>query len=823
MYESGTPVLIFDRKVHGESYTAYQGADNAAIGESAARAARNLCSGEAEIIEIRGLSGSTPADERHQGFAAYVERTPGMRIAGEGYGNWGNTDAARVADSLLELYPKANLIYAHNDRMAIAAAEVARQRGRTDMKIVGIDAAPEIGIKAVADSLIDVTFLYPTEGYRLIRTALAILDGQPYERITRLPASAMVDASNAEILMLQNSELQEETERIQWLKSRVDEYWTRHSAQTTLLYAVIAILVLLIVLTAVVLRAFWARKRHQEKLAQQNHMLEQQRDTMMQLNEQLNEATQSKLMFFTNVSHDLRTPLTLIEGPVEQLAEDPHLDTRQKSLMKIARKNVRILKRLINQVLDFRKYENGKLTLHLSEADLASLLTDWCDAFRAIAVDRDMDFRLEIEPGVDFKMAIDVERIERVMFNLISNAFKYTPSHGEITVRLHRDESNVTIDVADSGKGISAEDLSHIFERFYQVDKVHPNGSGIGLSLAKGFIELHEGTLEVESEPGKGSVFKVTLPLRHVAASASPCAASIRPEDVATELDTVQMAPSEVDPDRTLVLVIDDNQDIRTYISSLLGDDYTIITASDGAKGVKMASKYVPDLVICDVMMPVMDGLECCRRLKNEQATSHIPVLMLTACSMDEQRIQGYECGADGYVSKPFNAQVLIARCKSLIENRRRILTQWPGLPPASGQSPHREQQEIIKEASAPETNATQGVGEIDSEFYRKFVSIVESEMGNADLSVDSIASSLGLGRTQFYRKLKNLTNYSPVELIRNMRLARARVLLTTTEQTISEIAYGVGFSTPAYFSKCYKDRYHETPSEIRERLKPQG
>ena len=255
--------------------------------------------------------------------------------------------------------------------------------------------------------------------------------------------------------------------------------------------------------------------------------------------------------------------------------------------------------------------------------------------------------------------------------------------------------------------------------------------------------------------------------------------------------------------------MIDDNPDIRSLIGTLLGKDYAVLTASDGREGLEMARRYVPDLVICDVMMPVMDGLECCRQMKNDPATSHIPLLMLTACSMDEQRIQGYDCGADAYLSKPFSPAVLVARCRSLIENRRRIRALWPqqqSQPPVTADATGRN--EPARDAE-PDT--------IDSEFYRRFCALVEKEMANQDLSVDTLAGKMGLGRTQFYRKLKALTGFSPVELMRNMRLAKARILLATTEKSVSEIAYEVGFSTPAYFGKCYKDKYGETPLEIRD------
>ena len=805
-YAQGIPIVIFDRNIHGDTYTAYQGAYNIGIGRSAAHYARHLIGKEGEVIEIHGLSGSTPAMERHQGFVEEAEHN-GLRILATVYGNWNYEDAAVVCDSILRIHKEVDLIYAHNDRMAIAAADMARKHG-IDVPVIGIDAAPEIGLKAVAEGKIEATFLYPTEGYRLIRTALAILKQEPYEREVILPNTSVVDLSNADILLLQNETLKEETHKIELLKSQVEDFLTRHAAQTYLFYLVVTVLLLLSGVFFLLLHAFWQRKRYQNELLTQNVLLEQQRDKQKALNEQLNLATQSKLNFFTNVSHDLRTPLTLIAEPVEQLAEADNLTVKQHTLLNIATKNIRILKRLINQILDFQKYEHGKLDLHLREIALAPLIKEWTEAFQSLARQRSMKLSIELSMDDTYTLALDPEKIERIFFNLMSNAFKYTPQNGKILLRCVGDEQTLTLTVEDNGQGIAKTDLNHIFDRFYQVDRVHPQGSGIGLSLVKAFVELHGGTIRAESEEGAYSRFIVTLPVRHVQEKGT------QPEerplltatDVEQELSQIKQEPTALRSDDPLLLVIDDNEDIRALVALLMREEYNVIGAADGKEGVRLAAKYVPDLIICDMMMPVMDGLECCRRIKQEVSTSHIPILMLTACSMDEQRAQGYESGADGYLAKPFNHAVLKARCHNLIENRQRIKQLWAQNP--TGGLPHIEH-------TAPKPATT---GDVENAFYARFLEIIQAEMGNAELSVDQLAAQMGLGRSQFYRKIKALTNYSPVELLRNLRLKRARDLLLTTDKSISEIAYEVGFSAPAYFTRCYREAYNETPTDLREK-----
>ncbi|MCH5318945.1 MAG: substrate-binding domain-containing protein [Paramuribaculum sp.] len=804
VYNSGVPVVIFDRNINGESYTAMQGVDDEGIGRSAAHYAATHYGDNITVIELQGLPGSTPAIARNAGFQQEA-RKHNFNTVATAYGNWNYEDAADVVDSLLEENPDVDLIFAHNDRMAIAASEIARKRGLST-KVIGIDAVPEVGVKAVADSVIDATFIYPSAGDKLINTALAILKGEPYQRKNILPPSSPVDASNVDLIIFQNQSIDENAEKIKILKGDLDNYWEKHSSQTYLFNIVIVLVIILCVFVFLLLRAFWQRKKYHDEILRQNKLLEEQRDTEKELNRQLHEVTQSKLMFFTNVSHDLRTPLTLIAEPVSQLADAENLDPTQKKLIGIAKRNVIILNRLINQILDFRKYEHGKLALHVSEANLLPLISDWTESFIELAKRHNMRLTAEIDIPDGFSMAIDVEKIERVFFNLMSNAFKYTPEHGNITLSCYIKDNELFLSVKDNGQGISAMDIDNIFDRFYQADKVHPKGSGIGLSLAKAFVEMHGGTISVESELGEGTEFIVRIPVTHTEGiPSSSFERSVTTEDVEAELGEKQETTLSNSDNKPLLLVIDDNLDIRQLIGELMSDEYSIIFASNGKEGVRMATKYIPDLIICDVMMPEMDGLDCSNFIKGEVSTSHIPILMLTACALDEQRISGYEHGADGYISKPFSSKLLKIRCKNLMDNRRRIYDYLSG----EGCPPSAKRKE----------KPTEGITDMENEFYSRFISRVKEKMSDPDLNVDALASDMGLGRSQLYRKIKALTNCSPVEIIRDLRLKKARELLTATDMTISEIAYQVGFSTPAYFTRCYREVYNETPTDLRDKI----
>lgn len=823
---AGIPVIVFDRNVTGDNYTAYQGADNDSIGLQAADYIYSKLGADARILEIYGNPESTPARGRHDGFVRGISAHPGMQIVATGIGDWIDERASAQADSLLALHPEVNVIYAHNDRMAMAAGEAAHRRGMKPL-LIGVDAAPEIGIRGVSEGKLDATFLYPTEGNRLIQTALAIAQGKDFEKITKLPAASAVDKTNADILLIQNESIKGETQKIADLQQEVDRYWLAHQSQTTVLYASLICLILLFALVFLAVSAYWQKRRREAKLTEANQRLQHQRDQLTQLNEQLNAATQSKLMFFTNVSHDLRTPLTLISEPLRHLADASNLTPQQRAMAGLANKNVHILKRLINQILDFRKYENGRMELNLKETDICALIDEWTAAFAGVARQRRMHLETSCPGSGQLHLAIDVEKMERVFFNILSNAFKYTPDNGTIRVEVKTVADNLAITVSDNGRGIPEEDLGHIFDRFFQVDKISPTGSGIGLSLAKAFVELHGGTLTAVSQEGQGSSFTISIPVRHVAETPVETSAAITKSDVDAELadvDTPVNALSHInnendaaaDSAKPLLLAIDDNTDILTLLTGLLSDKYRVITAHGGAEGLRMACKYVPDIVVCDVMMPGMGGMECCERLKSEVSTSHIPVLMLTACSLDEQRVEGYEAGADGYVSKPFNSDVLLARCDSLVANRRRIRNLYESAVsssaiPTAVPSLSRKGEEKPLPPKA---------GQLDNDFYRRFLDAFRAQMSNADLSVDTLASELGLGRSQFYRKIKALTNFSPVELMREIRLKEARQQLLGSDRNISEIAYAVGFSTPAYFTKCYREAFGQTPSETRAGVK---
>ena len=804
-YRQGIPVVVIDRKILSDKYTAFVGADNYEIGKDVGQYILNRLHGKGKVLEITGLEGSTPAMERHKGLTDVLKEEPGIEITASVDGAWLQSVAGEKMDSVFQTNKNIDLVFAQNDRMAIGAYLSARQQQlEKEMLFVGIDALPgkEYGVEQIINGVLDATFIYPTGGDKVVQVAMDILEKRPYERDTKL-STALVDKTNARVMQLQTDHITEQDGKIERLNNQVNEYLSRYSAQTMFLYACLIILLLFAALLAIIVRAYWTKNRMNMKLSRQKKKLEEQRDQLISLSKQLEEATHAKLVFFTNVSHDFRTPLTLVADPVEQLLEDKALTPRQQSLLKVVHKNVHILLRLVNQILDFRKYENDKLELVRANMNLRVQLQEWSHSFQTLALKKHIHFVLEVnDDRADYLMAVDAEKMERVYFNLLSNAFKFTPENGTITVTLStltKEEGGryARLVVADTGSGISVQHIRHIFDRFYQIDVNHA-GSGIGLALAKAFVELHGGEITVDSVEGKGTVFTVDIPMTVVEEPSADLVQEprITQQTVVEELEDMETEEQIPDENKECILIIDDNADVRDYVKSLLKEEYTVIEAPDGRAGLKKAMKYVPDAIICDVMMPVMDGLECCRKLKTELQTSHIPVMLLTACSLDEQRIQGFECGADSYISKPFNSKLLLVRLRNLMDNHKR-LKQFFG-----------DKTTLSKEP----------VSDVDKGFVDRFRELIEENLADSELSVEDLGSKMGLSRVQLYRKIKALTNYSPNELVRIARLKKAASLLASSEKTISEITYEVGFTSPSYFTKCYKEYFGESPTDFLKR-----
>ena len=464
-----------------------------------------------------------------------------------------------------------------------------------------------LGVEMVNNGILEASFIYPTGGDRVAQVAMAILQGTPYSRESLL-STELVNSANARIMLMQNTQIATLDEKITMLDEKLDSSMVKYSYQRKLLWLIVAFLAIIFMLLCVAVYGF-------RKMLLMNRILEDQK-------KQIEEQREAKLAFFTNVSHDFRTPLTLISDPVEQLKKNGSLNDKDRFLLDLIYKNVTVLRRLVNQILDFRKYESGKLDLRLSEFDMATALKDWADSFMDLAWRKHITLTLNVDPScVGLKVVADMEKMERIAYNLLSNAFKFTPERGTIDVNLGlAEDGSLLWSVADSGVGLSEEHIKHIFENFYQVSSVHHSGSGIGLALVKVFVEMQGGEISVSSRKGNGTNFSMKFPVRQNGDVITPAADNERMEvmrngakcDAGQQTvtsDVFDSSHERNDDGKESILIIDDNSDVREYLRSLLESHYYVMEASNGEEGFRVAAKRVPDAIICDVMMPVMDGM----------------------------------------------------------------------------------------------------------------------------------------------------------------------------------------------------------------------
>lgn len=501
---------------------------------------------------------------------------------------------------------------------------------------------------------------------------------------------------------------------------------------------------------------------------------------------------EQKLQFFTNISHDIRTPLTLIIGPLEDIISSEKSGTWLNKQHRVMYKNASLLLRLVNQILDFRKIEKENLNLNYSKIDISNFTRTIISQFENVASQKGIN--LFIKESIESKYIFaDKDKLEKVLLNLLSNALKYTSEDCYIEVSLTILEESIIIKVKDSGEGIEERDLSNIFKRFYQSENSGSGGTGIGLALVEKIVDLHRGTIGVESKKGEGSTFSVQLPIGDETLVCKPAEESLDPT---SELEISIDLPEESGQKKSTqedILIIDDNDDIREYLKDSLQGEYKIYTASNGLQGVEKAKEVLPTLIICDIMMNGIDGIEVCEMVKTDINTSHIPLILLTSKTSEESTIEGYKKGADDYITKPFSMKLVKTRVQNLIMQRSKL-------------------REKISLLDMPICSTPKNM---DEEFIAEIVKFIEDNLSNADLSVEDIASSVSMTHDQYYRKIKNITGLSASKFTRKIRLNRAAKYLKERQYTISEILYRVGFSTPSYFTRCFKEEFGCTPSEM--------
>ena len=781
-YRAGIPTIITDRKVNTDQYTSFVGANNYEIGLAAGNYAAHYLPPNAIILEIWGLTQTSPAQERHKGFVDALREREDLSFR-KIEGQW-LVDTARMELRKLEHPEQIDFVYAHNDMMAIAAREyfIAWDsiRGR-DLRIIGVDAVAGAGLEAVEDGRINASFLYPTGGEQVIRTAMRIIQGEPVDKFIPL-RTAPVDHQSARTLLLQADQLQKYKQRIEAQRSRIDGlsdrfYFLRNSLGV--------ISLLMIGFIALSIYAFYINR----KMRQANRKL-------ISLNAEMKEVTAQKLQFFTNVSHEVRTPLTLILAPLDRLIvslrESPYA-----SDLGLIQKNANRLLRVINQILDFRKVEGKQEKLAVREIDLVPFVGEIKSYFDSMASVRAISYTFTSSIK-QCTLWIDPDLLEKVFFNLLSNAFKFTPGGGSVQIELTEEGGRVFIRVIDTGSGIRPANLPHLFDRFYTEDR--SMGTGIGLHLVKEYIDMHGGETRVESEPGQRTTFTVCLrkgkahfedsdlmetPVSHQAYEAS------RLDDSETKEMLSKTYPYTI-------LITEDDDEVRGFLERELSLHFKIRTVANGKDALRVLEEEEISLVVSDVMMPEMNGFELCRTIKSQLPFSHISVILLTALTDERQRIFGITGGADDYIQKPFHTDYVKIKIIHLLQERQKLRERLL--------EKLRDNKLLLSEPEKVES--------IDDTFLRKFAEQIEAVYADPEYNVEKLSETLGLSRGHLHRKIKELTGTAPVEFLRTYRLNKATQLLRQNAYTVSEVAYRTGFSSPAYFSKCFKAVYGVTPTE---------
>lgn len=548
--------------------------------------------------------------------------------------------------------------------------------------------------------------------------------------------------------------------------------------------------------------------------------------------------TNMKLRFFTDISHELRTPLTLISGPVEYVLNNAQLPEDAREQLQVVERNTNRMLRLINQILDFRKIQNKKMKMQVQRIEVVAFTRKIMENFDSVAEEHHIDFLFETEKS-ELYLWVDVDKYEKIIFNLLSNAFKYTPNGKMIKMFIHEDEDTVSIGVQDQGIGIAENKKKSIFVRFENlVDRNLFNPStGIGLSLVKELVEMHKALISVDSKLGEGSCFKVdfqkgkehyddsvefmqddvTVGLEVHRQQVEDTDEAVFSQSVTEE--TVQ-GNGEVETPKGLMLLVEDNSELRIFLRSIFSSKYRIVEAADGMEGWSKALKFLPDIIISDVMMPEKDGIAMTRELRADMTTSHIPIVLLTAKSSIESKLEGLEYGADDYITKPFSATYLKARVKNLLAQRQKLQTLYrQDLMSAGVAVPVPGEQTEENVTAGSETDKSPSMSPNDRKFMDKLVDLMEKNMDNGDLIVDDFVRELAVSRSVFFKKLKTLTGLAPIEFIKEMRINRAVQLIETGEYSMTQISYMVGINDPRYFSKCFKQKMGMTPTEYRDKV----
>ena len=810
IYNSNIPIVLIDRRINSEKFTSFVGASNFEVGQNAGKYTVSLLKGKGNVLEITGLNSASPFIDRDNGFMNIISKNKGIKLIAKI--NDHELNYVKKLDSVIKNNKNIDVIFAQSDYIAKIVYQICKNIGvERKIKIIGVDglSLSGMGMDMVANNQMKATVLYPTGGQEAIQTAINILEKRPFKKENALE-STIIDSTNVKILQQQSRKVIEQQLDIDKRQNRIEQQINISKNQTNIILAISITLALALILSSIFYYLFKENKKISKKLMAQKDEISEQRNKLVILVEQVKEATEAKFNFFTNISHELRTPLTLILGPLEDTMSSSRLHFTLKNNLELVQRNAIRLLKLINQLMDFRKIEEGKMKLNVTKNNLGNFVLEIANEFKELAKKKHISLNVN-NMATGLNIYFDNAMIDKVLFNLLSNAFKFTEEHGTINITIDQDEENslAIVKIEDDGIGMSNEDVEHAFDLFYQGHSSTFKGTGLGLSLSKELIIAHKGDIEINSKKGKGTCFTIKLPLEQD---------HVKPADIKSEFtqnnfikdsyiyisdilphhyEKVSKEPLE---NVASILIIEDNDDLKEFLKNRLEGTYEVHTANNGNEGINKAFDIVPDLIISDIIMPGISGLKIAETLKNDLRSSHIPIILLTAKSSIEDQIEGMKSQADLFISKPFNLTYLEESIVSLLKNRTILREHYTS--------------ELPSESRSNTSN------KLDRKFISEFTSIIEANLSNEDFSVDDIYKGLGISKIQLYRKTKALLGFNVNDYILTVRLQKAKYLLNNEDLSISEIAYKVGFASQAYFSTVFKSKFSVTPSEFKEASK---
>lgn len=806
-YDSKIPIVLIDRRINSEKYTAFIGASNYEVGQNAGKYTVAILKGRGKVLEITGLNTASPFIDRDKGFIDIISKNKGIELIAKINDHEANFE--KKLDSFIKKNKDLDVIFAHSDYIAKNVYQICKNNGvERKIRIIGVDglSVEGMGMDMVASNQFKATVLYPTGGQEAMRTAINILEKKPFKKENTLE-STLIDSINVKILQQQARKVIEQQNEIDSRQLKINQQILISKNQTNIILAISITLAIALILSSVFYYLFKENKKISRKLMAQKDEISSQKNKLEKLVTQLKEATDAKFNFFTNISHELRTPLTLIIGPLEDTLVSSRLHFTLKNNLELVQRNAFRLLKLINQLMDFRKIEEGKMEINASTQVLGDFVFEISNEFKDLARKKHISLNMN-DKTAGLNIDFDQSMIDKVLFNLLSNAFKFSEENGTINITIDQDkeQENAIIEIEDNGIGMSTEDAEHAFDVFYQGHSSTFKGTGLGLALSKELIKAHNGNIIINSKKGSGTCFTITLPFKQ-----NKGLRAIEYNDdknlKETHIYTTDVLPHNYEKVTTKtsenlasILIIEDNDDLNSFLSNRLEGSYEVLTAKDGNEGMNKAFDVVPDLIISDIIMPGMSGLKLAEILKNDLRTSHIPIILLTAKTSIEDQIEGMKSFADLFISKPFNLKYLEESIVSLLRNRAVL------------------REHFISEL--PSESRSNSSNKLDRKFISEFTSLIESNLANEDLSVDDIYKGLGISKIQLYRKTKALLGFSVNDYILSVRLQKAKYLLMNEDLTISEVAYKVGFSTQAYFSTVFKSKFSVTPSEFKESSK---